>query len=80
MATNYLVEQLDYTADGAPDHTGTAVSVASTAAGVSLPDPGVVPQLADADAVNCSVYYSTDGSALSWKDLDGTVHTITVSA
>jgi hypothetical protein len=79
MSTSYLVQPVNTTKSGHPDHTGTATTINIQAPGVVLPDPGVIPQLADSAADNCSVYYSTTQSALAYKDPSGTVHLITTS-
>lgn len=39
----------------------------------------LVKTLADADAPNNSIYYSTDQTALVYKDADGVISTITVT-
>jgi hypothetical protein len=70
--TNYPLQDVALTpaAPGVP---------ATHGAGVALPAPGVVPQLADTAAPASAVYYSTTRNALAFKDPTGTVFLITVT-
>src|SRR4051794_25855273 len=76
---SYLVQPINTTRSGSPDHTGAATTINTQAPGVTIPDPGVVPQLADTDAPVCCVYYSTTQSALVFKTPAGVVNLITTS-